>query len=538
MRLLGLPLPGILLAPAAAQVVLYDFIGPNAGNNFGNFVTGVGDLNGDGHDDFGIVAPAPLDWTDGFISIYSGATGAPLLTWTGPYAGGGPLLVVMPAGDVNGDGFADLLVQNEIRAAPAWNLLWAIPGPSLFFLASAPDVNADGYDDILWGNPSWPIPGIATNGQGNVVSGLDGALLYTYAGANNGDRFGFPAGLGDIDGDGHGDFAFGASQTEVGCGAGYVRVYSGGTGTELYALTGPGGVSFGSRIANAGDVNGDGVADLVVGAPNLCSFMVGYYGKAFVFSMADGSILHEKEGPPVFNAVYGRAVAGPGDVDGDGFADFLVAAPFGCMVFLYSGADGSTLAFPNSPSMCPGWSVAGAGDVNADGFPDYLAGDPAYSPSVPTAFEGRVRVYSGAPPGVTSFGSGCPGSGGVVPRIGATGTPALGAPFKVNLSRAPVAQPALLLLGLSASNWYGLPLPLDLAFLGMPGCELRVSPDFVFSVATQGSVANAAHASLPFAIPLVPSLAGISVYAQWYVVDPGPALLPGALTRGLTITFQ
>ncbi|HKB16845.1 MAG TPA: hypothetical protein VKF62_12320, partial [Planctomycetota bacterium] len=170
---------------------------------------------------------------------------------------------------------------------------------------------------------------------------------------------------------------------------------------------------------------------------------------------------------------------------------------------------------------------------NGDGFPDFAVGAPGPSPFV----TGKVRAYSGAPVGVTSFGSGCGGAGGV-PRIGATRSPRVGTTFSVNLSGTPPGNVALFLMGLSNTSWGTIPLPLDLAFLGMPGCGLLVSPDFVLGLTTAAFGPGNGRAVIPLALPPNPTLIGTQAYAQWYVADPAIGAIPGSLTRGLQLIVQ
>jgi len=113
--------------------------------------------------------------------------------------------------------------------------------------------------------------------------------------------------------------------------------------------------SFGSSVSGVGDVNGDGVADLIVGAPFSDNNGLGS-GSARVFSGADGSILYNFFGDSSGDE-FGTSVSGAGDVNGDGFADLIVGAPFGDGnngfdtggVRVFSGADGSILYNCGSP---------------------------------------------------------------------------------------------------------------------------------------------------------------------------------------------
>ncbi|MGH7151738.1 MAG: hypothetical protein ACREIU_13625, partial [Planctomycetota bacterium] len=170
-------------------------------------------------------------------------------------------------------------------------------------------------------------------------------------------------------------------------------------------------------------------------------------------------------------------------------------------------------------------------------FPDLAVSAPGIS-ILPFVVTGKLRLYSGAPIGVSTYGTGCAGASGGVPRIGATRSPKVGATFSLNLSRTGPAQGALLLLGLSNAAWWGIPLPLDLGFAGLPGCALEVSPDFVIGFTTAPCGPGKGRVVAPLTLPADASLVGAMFHAQWYVADPGPAPIPGAMTRGLTIVLQ
>jgi hypothetical protein len=142
------------------------------------------------------------------------------------------------------------------------------------------------------------------------------------------------AGVGDIDGDGVPDLAAGAPyQNVAGQGdRGQVFLFSGASGARLLTLndTDPqAGAYFGLALAGVGDVDGDGVPDLAVGAPNKEVAGQDAQGQVFVFSGASGQLVLTLTKPsPQAQAQFGWTLAGVGDVDGDGVPDLAVGAPF------------------------------------------------------------------------------------------------------------------------------------------------------------------------------------------------------------------
>ncbi len=179
----------------------------------------------------------------------------------------------------------------------------------------------------------------------------------------------------DVNGDGLADVAVGAPGG--GAVAAAVSIY---LGTPNWAgavpatvLTSPAGViQFGESVASAGDVNGDGIADLVVGA-STGAFL--YLGSASGLQTAPAATLSAQSGTSV--------VASAGDVNGDGYADVIVGVPSANVAYVYLG--GATLSGSVSPtwtlngpagSSSFGFSVASAGDIQGDGFADIVVGAP------------------------------------------------------------------------------------------------------------------------------------------------------------------
>jgi len=272
------------------------------------------------------------------------------------------------------------------------------------------DVNGDGKDDIVVGAYHEDVGGNSDQGRVYVFSGADGSLLFTLDTPNPQTYalFGTSAAVEDVNGDGKGDIAVGAFAEVVDFATrGRAYVFSGADGSLIFTLESPNRPSynsFGNSLA-LGDVNGDGVRDIVVGAfPEHVSGATNQ-GRAYIFSGVDGSLLRTLDTPsPQDFAYFGWSVAAA-DVDGDGKADVAVGAPDGdtrgtayaARAYVFSGVDGSMLFTLNTPNPQPrgvfGVSVA-MGDVNGDGRPDIVVGS-SVEDVESTAGAGRAHVFSG-----------------------------------------------------------------------------------------------------------------------------------------------
>jgi len=277
-----------------------------------------------------------------------------------------------------------------------------------YAVSSAGDVDQDGFDDLIVGAPFARPDGFSETGIADLYSGRTGNLIRQFDGFLTFDQMGASVSGGrDVDGDGVPDLLVGSPHANPNglYDAGSVFLFSGATGMTIHRF---GGAEkddlFGNSVAFAGDMDGDGVAELIIGAHGTTVQGDSLAGSAFVFSGRSGALLHRFDGSSTNRGV-GRVVAGAGDVDGDGFADLILGVPGSSppgnpsvgSVFLYSGATGNLIRRLNGPAKSDsfGISVAGTEDVDGDGVPDLIVGAPALKVKG-LASAGAVFLYSGA----------------------------------------------------------------------------------------------------------------------------------------------
>jgi len=269
-------------------------------------------------------------------------------------------------------------------------------------VATAGDLDLDGHDDLIVGAEAWDGPAGGNAGRVYVLSGASGSALWTFDGEAAGDGLGGNVnGAGDVNGDGIPDIVAGAPAHHGGRTS--VYLWSGADGSLLYSFTGVApGDEFGFAVAGVGDVNGDGYADVAATA-NRSDANGTDSGAAYVYSGADGSLLYLLVGE-VAGDRYGDDVEGLGDIDGDGHADFFVGASRHDAghtdtgrAYVYSGRTGVALFLLDGEDSYDYFACTGgnAGDVNCDGVNDIILGAGGHDgPSGPD--QGRVYVYSGA----------------------------------------------------------------------------------------------------------------------------------------------
>jgi Ca2+-binding RTX toxin-like protein len=393
---------------------------------------------------------------EGFRIVLSGSVYG---GFNGP-AGG---FAVSAAGDFNGDGYGDVMVSapgygadqkgatfivfgkagvlTDVTLGTTASSSWiridgaAAGDHSGYSVAALGDINGDGFDDVLIGTPYAEANGRYSPGVSYVVYGnASGANInlanfgategFHIIGATDSDRAGYSvSAAGDVNGDGRIDLLIGASDADPGgvnrAGSTYLVFGSdSGADVDLANLTPSQGVRFdgeqvsesGFSVAAAGDVNGDGLADLVIGAPYASPGARQEAGSAFVIfgktsglSNVDLANLAPGDGFRIDGAHAwdnaGYSVSSAGDFNGDGFDDLIIGAPnagsyesngAGSAYVIFGKAAGFTDIDLANMSAADGfridglsgyligsqvgYSVSGAGDVDGDGYSDLIVG--------------------------------------------------------------------------------------------------------------------------------------------------------------------
>nr|MBK7066148.1 FG-GAP repeat protein [Deltaproteobacteria bacterium] len=302
--------------------------------------------------------------------------------------------------------------------SPVWSFfVGARSAPVDTSWGTALDPDGDGRSDLAVGVPSremstgrvliYPSTGAGYAATPSVtLDGRDGInAVYGHAVAS----------AGDVNGDGYVDLAVGAYRASSGIGRVYLYAGSaGGLGsTPASTLSGRDGAdgAFGVAVAGVGDVNGDGYGDVVSGASTvsrLTGRAYAYLGSATGLSTTPATAW---TGPDGAGGLFGNAVAGAGDVNGDGYADVLVAAASALTatgrVYLYLGsatglstAAATVLTGPDGTLSNFGVSIGSAGDVNGDGYADVVVGADRVG-----SFAGRVYLYLGGASGLSTTAS-------------------------------------------------------------------------------------------------------------------------------------
>jgi hypothetical protein len=385
------------------------------GNRFGSAILDIGDFNGSGLPDLLLLGEGGVyGILDGAGSLIAFRSGLPQ----------GPSTAIL-LGDADGDGELDAWYGNSESFGSRGSVTHygSAFGPVLATLegqngqntgasvAVLDDLNGDGVREIAYGSPFASPQDLVDQGEVRIDSA--GFTIRTLLGSTAEQLGAAIAALGDLDGDGVGEYAVGRPNALFGQGTrtGAITVYSGASGSILRQHFGSTyGERFGASIARVPDVDQDGIDDYAVGAPGRDAANGDpLVGRVVVYSGASGSQVYTASDNVPFGR-FGTALAGAEDFTGDGRGDLLVGAPFGLgagpsrnrlpgRVHLYSG----TLGFPlltlvgSQNGMEFGRALAGLGrDHDGDGVDDFLVGAPRFAAPGGGIGDGRIELRSGA----------------------------------------------------------------------------------------------------------------------------------------------
>ncbi|MFZ1459926.1 MAG: FG-GAP-like repeat-containing protein, partial [Ignavibacteria bacterium] len=394
------------------------FTGETSQSYFGSSVSGAGDVNGDGYHDV-IIGAYGYNSDIGKAYIYFGGASMDNISDVNMF--GGAIVdffgaSVSNAGDVNDDGYSDVIVgaygsnSNTGRAyifygsasmngvadvtmtGEATNNLFA------YSVSDAGDVNGDGFADVFVG--AWGFS--TSNGRAYLYYGganMNNAVDIFMTGETAGNYFGYSvSGGGDVNGDGYSDMIAGAFGYNSSTGRAYVYTNT-LRGEDIADLEMKGEAQydyFGVSVSSAGDVNRDGYNDVIIGAlgyNNRTGRAYIFYGEIIMDNIPDVILTGES-----INSEFGASVSSAGDVNGDGFDDVIVGADAyssftGRAYVFYGGAVMNNVAdvicTGSNTYELFGWSVSGAGDVNDDGFSDLIVSSLGYSNT------GSANIYFG-----------------------------------------------------------------------------------------------------------------------------------------------
>ena len=435
---------------AHGQAIFVEADGSTNGSHFGAAVIRVGDFDGDQQDDLLVGSPT-AGGLAGEVSVVSSATGAVLLTQAGaqPLAMFGSALLRLT--DLNADQVPEIAIgapeagganpAGAIRIHDGATLtqISSIPGPSPqarlgHALVQLDDQTGDGVPEFAAGAPGADNGAVNETGAVFVFNGVTGALVRTFTGQMSFDAYGTSISpIGDLSGDGLMELVIGASGADVpgASGAGLIQVVNPVNGLVVRTILGAAiNGALGTSCAGLLDVDGDAVPDIAGGAPGEQSFA----GSVQVFSGANGAVLNTLFGQSPADRL-GLTLASLGDIDRDGRGDYAAgsdvftvggAANSG-QVIVYSGATHGLLYLFEGESALDslGGEVRLLGDLDGDGRDEFAVGSPRSDLAGTDA--GRIEVRSGLTGALT---------------INSTGM--FGSPYSVTLQATPGSEAFLL----------------------------------------------------------------------------------------------
>lgn len=493
------------------------------------------DLDGDGLGEF-VIGDDGFD-PDGKVSVVSSISGQELVVHSLPPR---DVWDAANVGDVNGDGTDDYGSASILHPGGGmwiwsgrdFSLLYQDPSPipASLTVAGIGDVNGDGLQDVAY-----------ARGGIRVIAGGSFEELYVAVPDAPAYIFGWRiVSLGDVNGDRVPDFAVSAPNSFIfndACVRAWIFVFSGLDGRQLYRIQGAAPCDFlGLSLAAPGDVTGDGVVDLAATSDSKCvRFFDGRNGAL----VAEACNEHDL-------TLFGYVMEAVGDINANGFGDVLVYGinheyppPIGRggigEAWLLDGGTREYLYRITEPRPFNmrhiyAYAFTACGDWNDDGQPDFAIAAPTFDP----AKRGLIDIISGHPFGVRSLEEACPRAEDG-PRIGSSGIPALGSKYRVHLSQVTPGTRGLLVVGTALLE----PSKGSAGGLGAGGgrsnCGLRVRPDHVIpAIATPAGGKNAAAtAALKIGSDL--ALVDRRLYAQWIIPKKGGRTVT---SRVLEITIQ
>ncbi len=531
----------VAVGRAEAQTPVLSLDGPTAFANYGWSLSAAGDVDQDGVPDLavgGLQAFPSVQYAGG-VFVHSGRTGAVLLSWSGPTQGSEFGQSIDATADVDQDGKNDVLVGApsytssqagkfmhglvRVVSTGTSQSIWSFEGDSSgdglgAAVSYVGDVDADGFVDLVAGAPDDDDFG-SSSGSVRVWSGQTGLAVWTIHGQ---EAFGYDgsavSAAGDFDQDGKDDVLVGAFGVGPGF-SGRARVLSGANGAPLKTWVGAAGNdSLGHAVERVGDVDGDGTPDLVIAAPGA-TVAAASDGEVLVVSGVGGATILQLKGAAGGDSL-GLSIAGL-DADGDGFGDLLIGGK--SRATLFSGSSGAAdWSVTSAAATLFGFAVAGIGDVDGDGFGDGAVGAAAADPNGVTD-AGTVTVWSGCTH-QEAYGDGCPGTGGFVPSLSFDVCPAAGAATTFRIEGGLGGAPAVILIGAAPTS-----IPAGGA------CELLVAP-LVTQIPLPLFGVGAGNGAIAIPVTIPANVAGGSATIQAFVGDGGVATGFSA-SAGLALDF-